>query len=179
MILYIHGFRTTPSSAKALLLREHYGEDLFISDHAFEPDQAIADLKAIIHTQDITGIIASSLGGYYATWLADRYQLPTVLINPSVRPFETTRAYLGLNTRQDGTTFRWEEKHLMQLESYYVDLTDPSLYYLFLQTGDEVLDYRVAKERFAGAKMVIEEGGDHRFENFERHWAKVDAFLLG
>jgi predicted esterase YcpF (UPF0227 family) len=179
LILYIHGFRTTPRSAKALLLREHYGDELFISDHSFEPDQAIADLETIIRTRDISGIIASSLGGYYATWLADRYQLPSVLINPSVRPFETTRAYLGLNTRQDGTTFQWKEKHLAQLESYYVDPPDPSLYYLFLQTGDEVLDYRIAKERFAGAKMVIEEGGNHRFENFQHHLAKVDAFLLG
>ena len=179
MLLYIHGFRTTPRSAKALLLQEHYGDELFISDHSFEPDQAIADLETIIRTRDISGIIASSLGGYYATWLADRYQLPAVLINPSVRPFETTRAYLGLNTRQDGTTFQWEEKHLAQLGSYYVDPPDPSLYYLFLQTGDEVLDYRIAKERFAGAKMVIEEEGNHRFKNFQRHFAKVDAFLLG
>ncbi len=177
LILYIHGFRTTVDSHKAKLLKAHYGEVLIASDHSHVPSQAIADLEALIVSQKITAIIASSLGGYYATYLGEKYNLKTVLINPSVKPYTTTRKYLGENEKQDGEKFIWKEEYLDFLEQFKVCSIEPKNYFVFLQTGDEVLDYHVAKEYYTGAKMVIEEDGNHRFEGFERYLDVVSEFL--
>ncbi len=178
MILYIHGFRTTITSHKAELLTDYYGaENIIIADHSFIPAQAIQDLEKIIEAQNITSIIASSLGGYYATYLSEKYNLKTVLINPSVRPYETLKKAIGQNERQDGIKFTWKEEHLKMLEAFKV--THPTIenYFLFLQKGDEVLDYRIALEFYKGCKLVIEEGGNHRFKGFGRFFDEVGSFL--
>ena len=177
MILYIHGFRTTNNSYKAQLLKAHYGDKLIASDHSFIPQQAIKDLEKIIEEQSITGIIASSLGGYYATYLSQKYNLKTVLINPSVSPYITTKKYLGDNSKDDGESFVWKEEHLKMLEAFKVDKPKLDNFFLFLQMGDEVLDYRVAQSFYQGAKLVIEEEGNHRFKGFERFFDEVLEFL--
>ena len=133
MLLYIHGFRTTPNSHKAHLLQSQYYDNIIISDHSFIPSVAIKDLETIIESKSITGIIASSLGGYYATYLAEKYNLKTVLINPSIHPFETTHKYLGINTKDNGERFIWEAKHLVELEKLYVEHLKIENYFLFLQ----------------------------------------------
>ncbi len=179
MILYIHGFRTTPNSFKAKHLKSHFKNDLFISDHSTVPTEAIAELEDIIKSKNITGIIASSLGGFYATYLSEKYNLKTVLINPSVKPYNTTKKYLGENIKDSGEKFLWTEEHLEMLKSFKINQKDLKLnnYFLFLQTGDEVIDYRVAKEFYNGVKLVLEEGGNHRFKGFERFFNKITDFL--
>ena len=179
MLLYIHGFRTTSHSHKATLLKNHYQDKLIASAHSFVPDEAIKNLEENIEIYNIRGIIASSIGGFYATYLSQKYNLKTILINPSVQPYKTTKRYLGKNRRQDGTKFTWKKKHLSMLEKYKVDQKDLNLdnFFLFLQTGDEVLDYRIAKKFYKGVKMVIEEGGNHRFQGFERFFDDISDFL--
>ncbi|SFV68353.1 Putative esterase, FIGfam005057 [hydrothermal vent metagenome] len=177
MILYIHGFRTTANSYKAELLKAHYGNKLIASDHSFIPQQAIKDLEQIIKDKNITAIIASSLGGFYATYLSQKYNLKTVLINPSVKPYETTKKYLGENVKDNGEIFIWKEEHLKMLETLKVNKPKLDNFFLFLQTGDEVLDYRVAKSFYQGSKLVIENGGNHRFKDFERFFDEVSEFL--
>jgi len=177
LILYIHGFRTTNNSYKSQLLKAHYGDKLIASNHSFVPQQAIKDLEKIIEEQNITGIISSSLGGYYATYLSQKYNLKTVLINPSVKPYATTKKYLGENTKDNGEPFVWKAKHLKMLEAFKVEKLNLNNFFLFLQTGDEVLDYRVAQSFYNGAKLVIEENGNHRFKGFERFFDEVLLFL--
>ena len=177
MLLYIHGFRTTPRSQTSQLLKKHYGEHLLLSDHPFAPDAAIDTIENLLKHHPVTGLIASSLGGYYATYLAEKYEMPAVLINPSTRPFITTRAYLGTNTTYDGETFEWQEHHLKELEKYAIENPHPERYYLCLQKGDAVLDYRIALTYFDGAKVCLEEGGGHHFEGLERHFESIDRFL--
>lgn len=177
MILYIHGFRTTPQSHKADLLKKHFKDSILIADFRISPDEAIEDLEALIQNHPITGIIASSLGGFYASYLSEQYSLKSVLINPSIAPYETTRRYLGENTREDGSAFIWNELDIDALRSYAVKTPKRENYFIFLQMGDEVLDYTVAKNHYDEAKMIIEEGGNHRFEKFERYFDQVSAFL--
>jgi len=131
----------------------------------------------LIQKHPITGIIASSLGGFYASYLNEHHSLKTVLINPSIAPYETTRRYLGKNTLEDGSTFIWNENDIDSLRPYAVEAPRSENYFVFLQTGDEVLDYTVAQNHYAGAKMIIEKGGNHRFEKFERYFDEVSAFL--
>lgn len=177
MLLYIHGFRTTAQSHKADLLKQYFKDSILIADFRVSPDNAIKDLEALIHNYPITGIIASSLGGFYASYLSERYSLKTVLINPSIAPYETTRRYLGENTRDDGSHFIWSEADIHALNTYTIASPTFKNYYLFLQSGDEVLDYTVAQKHYYGAKMLLEEGGNHRFENFERYFDEVNTFL--
>lgn len=177
MLLYIHGFRTTAQSHKADLLKKYFKDSILIADFRVSPDEAIEDLEALIHNNPITGIIASSLGGFYASYLSERYSLKTVLINPSIEPYETTRRYLGDNIREDGSQFIWSEADIHALNTYTIASPTFENYFIFLQTGDEVLDYTIAQERYYGAKIVVEEGGNHRFEKFERYFDDVSAFL--
>jgi len=177
LILYIHGFRTTPQSHKADLLKKYFKDSILIADFRVSPDEAIEDLEMLIQKHCITGIIASSLGGFYGTYLSERYNIKAVLINPSTLPYETTRRYLGKNTREDGSTFIWNEKDIKALIPYIISAPTIENYFIFLQTGDEVLDYTVAQKNYIRAKMVIEEGGNHRFEKFERYFDKVSVFF--
>lgn len=177
LLLYIHGFRTTSQSHKADLLQSYFKERIIIADFRISPDEAIEDLEALIHNNPITGIIASSLGGFYASYLSERYSLKTVLINPSIAPYETTRRYLGDNIREDGSHFIWSEADIYALNTYTITSPTFENYYLFLQSGDEVLDYTVAQKHYNGAKLLLEEGGNHRFEKFERYFDDVSMFL--
>lgn len=177
MILYIHGFRTTPQSHKADLLKKYFKDSILIADFRISPDEAIEDLETIIQNHSITGIIASSLGGFYGTYLSERYHIKAVLINPSTLPYETTRRYLGENTREDGSTFIWNENDIKALIPYIISAPTIENYFIFLQTGDEILDYTVAQKNYIGTNMVIEEGGNHRFEKFERYFDEVSAFF--
>ncbi|HIP62223.1 MAG TPA: hypothetical protein EYG98_06670 [Sulfurovum sp.] len=177
MILYIHGFRTTIDSDKSKQLKFYFKDDIIIADYPSAPQDAIAYLSEMTEKEDITGIIASSLGGFYATYLGARYGLKTVLINPSVEPHNTTRKFLGKVDRMDGTTFPWEEKHLKELSLLWVNNLVTDDYCLFLKRGDVVLDYRVAEDRYAGAQMFIEDGGEHSFVDFDRYIKEAKEFL--
>jgi len=178
MILHIHGFRTTADSQKAKLFASHFGDDLITPNYSFPPNAAISDMEKVIEQENITGMIASSLGGYYASYLSSKYNLKTVLINPSVEPHITTREYLGAVQKNDGTIVEWRAEYLDDLHKLWVDELVPENYYLFLKTADEVLDYRVAKRRYLGAQMLIDDGGDHRFTDIMNHIDKIESFLL-
>ncbi len=178
MILYIHGFRSTIESHKAKILKKHYKENIIIPDYSIIPQQAIKELEKIIENQNIKGIIASSLGGFYATYLSEKYNLKTVLINPSVKPYLTLKKYIGENEKYNGTPFDWTMEHIEMLSNLKMEKITLENYYIFLQQGDEVLDYRKAEERYRGAKLFIESGGNHRFQNFERFFDDVSLLLL-
>ena len=177
MILYIHGFRTTHDSFIATLLKDNFKESLISSDHSHVPKTAIRQFEKIIKEKNIKGIIASSIGGYYATYLSNKYNLKTVLINPSVEPHITTTAYLGKVEKHDGTTFVWKEKHLKELNTLWVKDLKVENFYLFLKKGDAVLDYKVAQNRYKNSTILIEDNGDHRFSDLKNHIDKIKLFL--
>ena len=177
MILYIHGFRTTKISYKAGLLKGHFKDRIYVADHPVQPKKAIEYLEDVIQKKRIKGIISSSLGGYYATYLSEKYNLKTVLINPSVKPYETTRKYLGINTKPNNETFEWKEKHLEQLKELYVSKPTQENYFLFLQMADDIINYKVALDFYKGSRMVVEEGGNHRFKGFDRYFDTISSFF--
>ena len=145
------------------------------------PDRAIAQLRAVIEASREHGpvaLIGSSLGGYYAIWLAERYDCPAVMINPSIRPYDLLKDYLGVNTNQyTGETYEFTEGLVIQLRALDITrVTRPSRYLLMVQKGDAVLDYRQAVEKFPDSPTIIEEDGTHEFQGFERHLETVVAF---
>ena len=122
-------------------------------------------------------LLGSSLGGFYATWLAEKHGLKAVLINPAIDPHVGLRDYLGpqQNLHTD-EPYELTEAHLREWEQLYVPRITPERYLLIVETGDEVLDYRRAVERYAGAEQLVVPGGDHSLQSFPRHLARILEF---
>jgi predicted esterase YcpF (UPF0227 family) len=117
---------------------------------------------------DDTTLVGSSLGGYYATYLAEKYDLQAVLINPAVVAHIALAEYLGPQVNlYTGETFVFTLDHIAELSALEVPrLSRPERFWLLAETGDELLDYRQAVTRYAGARQTIIEGGDHGFQHF-------------
>ncbi len=122
-------------------------------------------------------LLGSSLGGFYATWLAEKHGLKAVLINPAIDPHVGLRDYLGPQQNlHTGEPYELTEAHLREWEELYVPRITPERYLLIVETGDEVLDYRRAVERYAGAEQLVVPGGDHSLQSFPRHLACILEF---
>ncbi len=182
MLLYIHGFGSSGQGVKVTMLRERLGEKVLAPSLSPIPELAVDTLEQLVRCLvgrgERPGLVGSSLGGFYATYLAEKYALKAVLINPSIKPYETLASYVGLNhSFFDFSDYEWTQKHIDSLKRYHMDEVDADRFLLLLQTGDDVLDYRKAATRFDGAEMVIEEGGSHGFENFETKIPLIRSFL--
>ncbi len=182
MLLYIHGFGSSGKSGKAMMMRERLAERVIAPSLPPIPDLAVDTLEQIVacmqQCDEPIAFAGSSLGGYYAAWLAEKYGAKAVLINPSVYPYRTLASHIGFNhSYYDFSDYEFTQKHIDALRRYEVHDPDPSRYLLLLQAGDEVLDYREALQKFQGAQIDIEEGGSHGYEGFERKIAKIADFL--
>ncbi len=145
------------------------------------PSEAKLFLEQLVEESLENGLLSfagSSLGGYYATWLAEKYSGSAVLINPSVKPYETLRAYLGENKFYfDEGCWNFDESHIRQLEEFNVEtITNAQRYLVLLQTGDETLDYREAEIKYKNSQCIIEQDGDHSFTGFERYITQIMQF---
>jgi hypothetical protein len=177
MLIYLHGFNSSPGSHKAQVLKR-YMEGHGLGQHYCCPPlpslgkHAIAAVEEEIarHVHEPITLVGSSLGGFYASYLAERHNLRAVLINPAVHPHEGLRAYLGTQ-RNLYTQQRYEltEEHLRQWEKLYLTTVRPQRYLLLVETGDEILDYREAVSKYRGAQQIVIEGGDHSLMSFPRH----------
>lgn len=182
MLIYIHGFNSSALSFKARVVRERMAQlgrasELECPELPHRPAEAIALLERLVTGArgKPAALIGSSLGGYYATWLAEKHDLRAVLVNPAVRPYELLRPYLGLQANlYTGAQYHFTEEHLAELGALEVDRITPEHYFLMVQTGDEVLDYREAVEKYRGSEQLVIEGGDHGFGDFGRY---VDGAL--
>lgn len=177
MLIYLHGFNSSPGSHKAQVLKRYMEERGLGGEYrcpALPPlgRRAIAMVEAEIarHPRKSITLVGSSLGGYYSTYLAERHDLRAVLINPAVYPHEDLRAYLGAQ-RNLYTQRQYElrEEHLRQWEMLYLATVRAERYLLLVETGDEVLDYREAVKKYAGARQIVIEGGDHSLKSFPEH----------
>lgn len=172
-ILYIHGFNSAPASTKASQLcrvmeQIGLGHQLRVPALHHHPRQAIGQLEQAIVELGRPLLVGSSLGGYYATHLAERHGLKALLINPAVNPHRLFDGYLGpqQNLYTDET---WELTldHVAALEALEVPPPqDPERYQVWLQTGDETLDYRHAQAYYRACALRIQAGGDHSFQGF-------------
>ena len=183
MIIYIHGFSSHGYGGKARALREYYAdkEEAFIAPSlSYIPELAIQTLEELIEVcgKDVK-LIGSSLGGFYTIYLAQKYGLKAVLINPSIFPYETLKMTLGTPPNfYDGSHFEWKESHLEMLRKYETNITHHKDFFLLVQKGDDVLDYREALNKLPNAKTVAEEGGDHSFLGIENYFDEMEEFLL-
>jgi len=181
MIIYIHGFGSHGLGSKASSFKTFFKEkkEAFIAPSlSYIPDLAIQTLEELIESYDDVKLIGSSLGGFYALYLAQKYGLKAVLINPSIYPYITLKKVLGEAPGfYDGSHFQWMKSHLEMLKKYETDLFLQENVMLLLQKGDETLDYKEAEAKLPNAKQIVEEGGSHSFDGIERYFDEVDCFL--
>lgn len=139
---------------------------------------AIREIERLIEGRSDICFVGSSLGGFYATWLVEKHPgSKAVLINPAIDPHVGLRVYLGPQKNlHTGEPYELSEAHLREWEKLYVARLTPGRYLLLVETGDEVLDYRRALERYAGAQQMVIEGGDHSLQSFPRHLPRILEF---
>ena len=189
MIIYLHGFRSAPASIKAQALKARMverglAERFWCEQLPVSPRAAIALAEAAIARARAAGltptVVGSSLGGYYATWLAERHGLRAVLINPAVVAPLALESFVGTQDNlYTGERFEFTHQHLDELRTLEVAaITRPERYWLLAETGDEVLDYSHAVIKYAGARQTILEGGNHGFSRWKDYLDAVIDFAV-
>ena len=127
-----------------------------------------------------SAVMGSSLGGFYATWLAAQLHFRAVLINPAVFPARDLAKHIG-----EQTTWQAPEERFYFAPEFVTELTalevgaleNPQRVLAFIAKGDEVLDWREMCGRYPNSKQVVLEGGDHALSDFEQHVPHVLQFL--
>ena len=186
MLLYLHGFNSSPQSKKALETEQWMKLNAphikfccpQLSPYASE---VMDTLKALVeaYLPEPVYLIGSSMGGFFATCLAEQYNLPAVLINPAVNPSSGLHSWLGENSNfVTGERWVFKPQHIEE----YNDLNPQQIkrktnYKILLQTGDEVLDYRHAQKQYQGCAIETEVGGNHSFVDYQRHMPANLKFL--
>jgi len=177
-IVYLHGLNSAPASVKARAL----GAAIGALPSALRPEYVVPKLhhRPVVAMRDVIDwidrresrsltFVGSSLGGFYATWLTERFEANAIMINPSVRPFTDLERYLGPQRNlYTGDEYELTREHFAELKALKIErITRPERYFLLVQSGDEVLDWRDAVGYFAGAWQYVQGGGDHAFQDFE------------
>ncbi len=185
MLLYLHGFRSSPRSFKARVVGARMAElgraDELICPQLPASPRAAMDLVTLLtdrYRADQLAVVGSSLGGFYATWLAERRGCRAVLLNPAVDPLKDLDKHVGVTTEfHSDQPFEFKREYIDELRDLQVDaITDPQRYFLIAATGDEVLDYRDMLRHYAGAHQKVIEGSDHAISEFPGYVDEVLAF---
>ncbi len=185
MILYLHGFRSSPQSFKARVVGERMRQ-LGVADQLLCPQLDASPVEAMNLALKLVerfppeqlAIVGSSLGGFYATWLAERLGCRAVLLNPAVNPFKDLDQHIGVTTAfHSDQPFEFKHHYIDELRALAVaKVTRPERYFLLAATGDEVLDYRDMVAHYAGARQHVIEGSDHAIAEFPDYVDEVLAF---
>jgi predicted esterase YcpF (UPF0227 family) len=183
-VLYLHGFRSSPRSFKARVVQERMTRagragDLICPQLPASPRAAMELVQGLAgrHGEDLA-IIGSSLGGFYATWLAERLGCRAVLINPAVDPLSRLEEHVGTTTAwHSDEPFEFKQEYIGELAALKVEkISRPERYFLLAATGDEVLDYREMVAHYPGARQHVIEGSDHAIPEFADYVDDVLAF---
>ncbi len=182
LIIYLHGFCSSPASWKSRLLAEYMAGRGLAGSFACPqlspvPDEAEAQIARLIGAANgpVT-LVGSSLGGHYANCLAEKYDLPAVLVNPAVVDRLDLSLFIGEHANfHSGESFVFTESHAAQLKAQ-VRPPSQGRYWLLLETGDEVLDYRQALDFYGACRQSVLPGGDHSFTKFPEFMPQILEF---
>lgn len=183
MLIYLHGFNSDPASHKAQVLRRDMearglGALFACPKLSYTPVEAIAAAeKEIARAKSAVTLVGSSLGGFYATYLAQKHGLRAALLNPAVHPHKRLERYLGMQKNVfTGEEYELKPEHIEQWCVLDVPVKEPQRFVLIVETGDEILDYRLATEKYAGAEQIVVEGGNHSLQSFPEHIPRILRF---
>ena len=188
LIVYLHGFRSSPFSMKAKIthraILDLKGEGVDVEWYCPQlppsPKEAMAMVVMHIKSQNYErlSIIGSSLGGYYATYLAELFSAQATLLNPAIEPARDLESYIGeLKAWHSDEAFHFKPEYIQELNDLYIkNITKPNRYYLIAAKGDEVLDWQEMVAKYPGAQQLVLEGGDHAISNYLELLPTVLAF---
>ncbi|MDR3391518.1 MAG: YqiA/YcfP family alpha/beta fold hydrolase [Sulfuriferula sp.] len=183
MLIYVHGFNSGSVSSKARELQAYFAragkpEAVLCPDLPHRPAQAIAMLSELIAAHDTVTLVGSSLGGFYATWLAERFGIKAALVNPAVHAHLLLAGEIGEQKNySSGEVYQFTPQHLEELAA--LDLAHaqhPENFLLLVETGDEVLDYRDALAYYAESRQIVVPGGNHGFLSFTQYIPAILEF---
>jgi uncharacterized protein len=185
MILYLHGFRSSPLSMKARLTGERMAQlgrsaQFLCPQLPASPRLAMELAFGLVHGVPAgeLAIIGSSLGGYYATWMAEQLGCRAVLLNPAVVPMLDLDQHVGVTTAyHSDQPFEFKREYIEELRALAVPrISRPERYFLLACTGDEVLDYRDMVKHYPGARQKVVQGSDHAISEYAHYLEEVLAF---
>ncbi|SDN06531.1 YqiA/YcfP family alpha/beta fold hydrolase [Polaromonas sp. JS666] len=190
-LLYLHGFRSSPQSMKAqkmaAIVRQRHPAVRWWCPQL--PPSPAAALRGVMDTIagwpleagfESQAVVGSSLGGFYATAVAERTGCKAVLLNPAVDPARDLARYIGEQTawHDPDQHFFFEPRFVDELKAQHAGpLKTPENYLAIIAKGDEVLDWREMAARYAGSRLRILEGGDHALSDFDTHVPEILDFL--
>ena len=193
LLIYLHGFLSSPQSFKCQALKQWLQENRteivfyaplispYPAEAAMALGKALEDFKS--NHRGPIGLVGSSMGGFWCTWLAEQHSLPAVIINPAVTPSRFMPGYLEQNLKPysgEDHTYRLQQQdvdNMRELESS-IPGSLSGRYWLLTQRGDETLDYREGEAFYRGQRQTIEDGGDHSFQEFARYMPALVDFLF-
>ncbi len=186
-LLYLHGFRSSPQSAKARKVgarvrAQHPGVIWWCPQLPASPREAMAMLMHGIADWPVASmaVVGSSLGGFYATWVAEKTLCRAVLLNPAVNPARDLQKYVGEQTawHNPGDHFFFKPEFVDELRALECGpVADPQHYFAVIAKGDEVLDWHEMTARYAGTRIRLLSGSDHALSDFDLQIDEVFGFL--
>ena len=189
LLVYLHGFRSSPRSSKAVMTGEGikaisspekpiqwYCPQLLAS-----PKESMAMVEDHIKQfgADQIVVVGSSLGGFYANYLAEKYGCKAIVLNPAVRAARELAPHVGMMTAYDSDEpFDFRPEYIDELRSLQVEkISNPSRYFLIAAKGDELLDWQEMVGFYPGAKHLVLEGSDHGIADYADHLPQVLKFI--
>lgn len=189
VVVYVHGFRSSPASHKAQVMglriaalnaEQNANDQYFCPQLPASPNDSIELIEALLrpYAPENVTLVGSSLGGYYATWLAEKHGYRTVLLNPMTRLMPEFEQFVGVTTSfHSDEPFEFRREYIDHLRAMAVtNITRPDRYFLIAATGDELLNWRDMVAHYPGARHIVLEGSDHSLTGFEDHLDSVLAF---
>jgi predicted esterase YcpF (UPF0227 family) len=186
LLIYLHGFMSSPNSVKAREVEFYLAKRSMVIEYLVPtlsdcPAQAYQTLVKLMQANPnrSIGLIGSSMGGFFASALAASFTCRAVLINPAVAPQNLLQNYIGEQTNPyTCNRFTLTVNDMEFLRDLDVECPAPDKIMLLAQTGDETLNYKDGVTKYAGSSQVIEEGGNHRFKDFDKHLPSIMKFLF-
>jgi predicted esterase YcpF (UPF0227 family) len=186
-LLYLHGFRSSPASAKARLMAQAVAQRHPLTQWCCpqlppSPRQAANDMLHL--TADwpraTMAVVGSSLGGFYASWVARQTGCRSVLLNPAVFPARDLAKHIGAQSQWHAPQehFYFEESYIAELQAMADEGTHaPGPELALISQCDEVLDWREMQARYPKARRILLPEGDHAISDFASHVDGVLEFL--
>ncbi|MBU3624128.1 YqiA/YcfP family alpha/beta fold hydrolase [Polynucleobacter sp. AP-Latsch-80-C2] len=191
LVVYLHGFRSSPRSSKAVmtgnairgLSSQNNPMEWYCPQLLASPKESM-DLvtRHIKHSRaDQIIVIGSSLGGFYANYLAEQYACKAVVLNPAVRAARELAPHVGMLSAYDSDEpFDFRPEYIDELKALQIEnISKPERYFLLAAKGDELLDWKEMATFYAGAQQLILEGSDHGIADYSEHLPIVLKFILG
>ncbi len=186
-LLYLHGFRSSPQSAKArkmasLVASDYPGVTWCCPQLPPSPKRAVQEIMQKVHAwpPQRMAVVGSSLGGFYATWVAEQMGCKAVLLNPAVEPARDLQSHIGEQSswHDPAETFFFQPEFVDELIALQLGpVKTPENYFAVIAKGDEVLDWRDMTARYKNARIKLLEGGDHALSDFDHHLPDILDFL--